>query len=112
MSAWLSNTVIDLKLTFRDRQALFWNYLLPLFFLSLGFIVASVAESVKVALVMANVLFYPLMFLGGATLPVQMLSPSLRKVSRLLPSNFLVEGLGRIMVDGDGLGNTLVHLAV
>ena len=223
MSAWLSNTVIDLKLTFRDRQALFWNYLFPLFFLflfatifgrgnpkavthlmpgmlaisamaagffglsiglvtarergtlrryklapiqpwliissqvasnfvialstlllqlalariiyhieivgsfwnllvmlsvgalaflSLGFIVASVAESVKVALVMANVLFYPLMFLGGATLPVQMLSPSLRKVSRLLPSNFLVEGLGRIMVDGDGLGNTLLHLAV
>src|SRR2546423_7584547 len=35
MSAWLSNTVIDLKLTFRDRQALFWNYLFPLFFLFL-----------------------------------------------------------------------------
>lgn len=223
MSAWLSNTAIDLKLTFRDRQTLFWSYVFPLFFLflfatifgrgnpkavtqlmpgmlsisamatgffglsigfvtmrergmlrryklapihpwliissqivsnfvvalstlmiqlalariiyhieivgsfvdmlvmlsvgalaflSLGFIVASVAESTKVALVMANVLFYPLMFLGGATLPLQMLSPGLRQVSRLLPSNFLVEGLGRIMVDGDGLGNTLVHLAV
>jgi len=223
MNAWLSNTVIDLKLTFRDRQALFWSYIFPLFFLflfatifgrgnpkavtqlmpgmlcisamaagffglsvglvnmrergmlrryrlapihpwliissqvasnfvvgisalmlqlalariiyhieivgsfwnlmimlsvgmlaflSLGFIVASVAESTKVALVMANVLFYPLMFLGGATLPIQMLSPALRKVSRLLPSNFLVEGLGRIMVDGESLRNTLIHLAV
>lgn len=223
MSAWLNNTIIDLKLTFRDRQAIFWNYLFPLFFLflfatifgrgnpkgvsqlmpgmlcisamaggffglsvglvslrergtlrryrlapihpwliissqivsnfvvalstlllqlalakliyhieivgsfwdmmimlsvgtlaflSLGFIVASVAESVKVALVLGNILFYPLMFLGGATLPTQMLSPTLQKFSRLLPSNFMVEGLGRIMVDGDALGSVLVHLAV
>jgi ABC-2 type transport system permease protein len=223
MNAWISNTLIDLKLTFRDRQALFWSYLFPLFFLflfatifgrgnpkavtnlmpgmlsisamaagffglsiglvslrergmlrryklapihpwlimssqlvsnfvvaisalllqlalarmiyhieikgsfsdllimlsvgalaflSLGFIIAGVAESTKVALVMANVLFYPLMFLGGAALPVQMLSPALRKVSRLLPSNFMVEGLGQIMVDGVGLGSVIVHLAV
>jgi len=223
MNTWLLNTVTELKLTFRDRQALFWNFVFPLFFLflfstifargnpkavagllpglltisamaggffglsiglvtarergilrryrlapirpwmlissqlasnflvvlstlvvqlllargvyrieiagslaammvmlsvgvlaflALGFVIASVAEGTKVALVMANVLFYPLMFLGGAALPRQMLSPALREFSRLLPSSYLVEGLGRIMVDGESLRHNVLPLAV
>jgi ABC-2 type transport system permease protein len=223
MNAWLLNTVIELKLTLRDRQAMFWSYLFPLFFLflfatifgrgnpqgvtalmpgllaisamaagffglsiglvtarerdvlrrykltpirpwmlissqlaanflialstillqlalarffyrttvagsfaamllmlsvgalaflALGFVIASAAPSVKVALVTANVLFYPLMFLGGAALPKFMLPPTLRQFSLLLPTNYLVEGLGRIMVDGDSLANSSRHLAV
>jgi ABC-2 type transport system permease protein len=223
MNAWLNNTLIELKLNFRDRQTLFWNYVFPLFFLfifssifargnpkaatalmpgllsisamaagffglgiglvtarergilrryqlsplspwvlissqlacnflialstlllqltlarliyrvqvagslaallvmlsvgalaflALGFIISSVAESAKVALVMANVLFYPFMFLSGAALPRQMLSPELRRFSHVLPPSYLVEGLGRIMVDGQGLGSNAVSLAV
>ena len=223
MNAWLHNTLVEIKLTFRDKEALFWNYILPLLFLflfcsifgrgnpkgvtgmmpgllcisamaagffnlsiglvtarersilrryqlapvrpwliitsqltanfiivistlmlqlaaarlvyhieiagsiwstmlllitgvlaflALGFVIASVAESVKVALVTANILFYPLMFLGGAAIPKQMLSPALRKVALLLPTTFFVDGLGQIMVDGASLRNSLPHLIV
>ena len=37
MNAWLSNTSMNLKLTFRDRQAIFWTYIFPLFFLFFDF---------------------------------------------------------------------------
>jgi len=72
-------------------------------FLALGLLIASVAQSVKVALLLANLLFFPLMFLGGAAIPKFMLPPAIQNISRLLPSNYMVEGLGRIMVDGRGL---------
>jgi hypothetical protein len=35
LNAWVNNTLIGLKLTFRDRQAIFWTYGFPLFFLFL-----------------------------------------------------------------------------
>src|SRR5262249_24011298 len=47
-------------------------------FLAIGFIIASVAENAKTAQVMANLLFFPLMFLGGAAFPLQFLPPKLQ----------------------------------
>src|SRR5262249_34590560 len=35
MNAWINKTVISIKLALRDRQTLFFSYLLPLFFLFL-----------------------------------------------------------------------------
>jgi len=81
-------------------------------FLALGLLIASVAESVKVALALANLLFFPLMFLGGAAIPKFMLPPAIQKISRLTPSNYMVEGLGRIMVDGKSLSDSGAQLIV
>jgi len=81
-------------------------------FLALGLLIASVAESVKVALALANLLFFPLMFLGGAAIPKFMLPPAIQKISRLTPSNYMVEGLGRIMVDGKSLSDSGTQLIV
>jgi len=81
-------------------------------FLALGLLIASVAKNVKVALAMANLLFYPLMFLGGAAIPKFMLPPAIQKISRLTPSNYMVEGLGRIMVDGKSLSDSGAQLVV
>ncbi len=81
-------------------------------FLALGLLIASVAQSVKVALLLANLLFFPLMFLGGAAIPKFMLPPAILKISRLMPSNYMVEGLGRIMVDGKSLSDSGPQLMV
>ncbi len=81
-------------------------------FLAIGLLIASVAESVKVALAVANLLFFPLMFLGGAAIPKFMLPPTVQKISWLTPSNYMVEGLGRIMVDGKSLSDSGVQLIV
>jgi ABC-2 type transport system permease protein len=81
-------------------------------FLALGLLIASVAESVKVALALANLLFFPLMFLGGAAIPKFLLPPAIQKISRLTPSNYMVEGLGRIMVEGKSLSDSGAQLIV
>lgn len=223
LNAWINNTLIGLKLTFRDRQAIFWTYVFPLFFLflfssvfargrsdmvlallpgllcisvmsaglfgmsitlvamrergilrryrlapigpwmiitseiassllvmfstlllqitlakiiykveiagsvfatfvmlaagalaflSLGFIVASVAENAKAAQVLSNILFFPLMFLGGAAFPLQFLPPKMQNLARALPSSYMVDGLYRVMKEGAGLGANLKNLGV
>lgn len=223
VQAWLNNTVMSLKLTYRDRQAIFWTYIFPLFFLflfasvfargraevvtglmagllcissmsaglfgmsinlvmmrergilrryrlapispllvisselvagfvvllstlvlqlmlaaviyrmriagnllvmllmlsvgaltflAIGFIVASVAENARAAQVLSNLLFFPLMFLGGAAFPLAFLPKGLQNVSRLLPSQYMVEGLRRVMVEGAGLRAILPYLGV
>jgi ABC-2 type transport system permease protein len=81
-------------------------------FVGIGFIIASVAKNAKVAPIMANVVFFPLMFLGGAAFPLAFLPPAIRKVARVLPSSYLVDGLGQIIVGGAGLGANLTNLAV
>jgi ABC-2 type transport system permease protein len=81
-------------------------------FLALGFIVASVAENARAAQVMSNLLFFPLMFLGGAAFPLAFLPKGLQNVARLLPSQYMVEGLRRVMVDGAGLRAILPYLGV
>jgi len=223
LNAWINNTLIGLKLTFRDRQAIFWTYAFPLFFLflfagifargqaamvmtmlpgllcisamssglmgigiafpamrergvlrryrlapigpwmiitsgiassmlvslstllmqialakivykieiagsvfatlvvlivgavaffSLGFVIASMADNVKSATVLCNLLFFPLMFLGGAAFPLQFLPPKLQVLARVLPSSYMVDGLYRVMKEGAGLVANLKNLGV
>ncbi len=223
MQGWINNTIIGLKLTFRDRQAIFWTYVFPLFFLfmfssvfgrgrpevvaallpgllcistmaaglfgmgivlvvmrergilrryrlapispwmiitseiasslvvslstlllqialakivykieiagsavatlvmlvagalaflSLGFIVASVAENVRTAQILSNILFFPLMFLGGAAFPLQFLPPKLQALAQALPSRYMVDGLYQVMKEGAGLSANLKNPGV
>ncbi len=72
-------------------------------FLAIGFIVAGVADNARSAQVMSNILYFPMMFLGGAAIPLQFLPPGLRNFSRLLPSRHMTESLGRVIVGGEGL---------
>jgi len=81
-------------------------------FLSLGFIVASVAENARAAQVLSNLLFFPLMFLGGAAFPMQFLPPKLQNLARALPSSYMVDGLYRVMKEGAGLGANLKNLGM
>ena len=81
-------------------------------FFSLGFVVAGVADNVKSATVLCNLLFFPLMFLGGAAFPMEFLPPKLQDLARALPSNYMVDGLYRVMKEGEGLVANLKNLAV
>ncbi len=81
-------------------------------FQAIGFIVAAVAENAKSAQVLSNLLFFPLMFLGGAAFPLAMLPPAVRRFSRFLPSQYMVDGVGRVLEQGQGLRANALNLAV
>ena len=81
-------------------------------FQAIGFIVAAVAENAKAAQVLSNMLFFPLMFLGGAAFPLSMLPPAIRRFSRFLPSQYMVDGVGRVLGQGESLRANALNLAV
>jgi ABC-2 type transport system permease protein len=59
-------------------------------FFSLGFVLASVMPNARTAQVVGMVIFYPMLFLSGAGLPLELLPDGVRKVSNFLPLTHVV----------------------
>ncbi len=59
-------------------------------FFSLGFVLASVLPSARSAQAVAMVLFFPMLFLSGATIPAEILPASVRSWAQLLPLTHVV----------------------
>lgn len=59
-------------------------------FFSLGFVLASVLPNARTAQVVGMAIFYPMLFLSGAGLPLEMLPEGVRKVSNFLPLTHVV----------------------
>lgn len=54
-------------------------------FFALGYLIASVAPTARVAQVVGMVLAYPMMFLSGAAIPMEVLPARLQEISRFIP---------------------------
>jgi len=59
-------------------------------FFALGYLLAGLAPSPRVAQTVGMVLAYPMMFLSGASLPLELLSPGLRQVADFIPLTYVV----------------------
>src|SRR5262245_733595 len=99
MNAWLLNTVIELKLTFRDRQALFWTYVFPLLFLFLFCAVFGRGNPKAVAGLMAGLLCISAMAGGFFGLGIEVVTARERgilrryKLSPIHPLSIVSRGL-------------------
>lgn len=62
-------------------------------FFSIGFIVSSLAKRMQTALGIAMVLMYPMMFLSGATIPLEAYPEVLQKLSVIVPLTYVVNVL-------------------
>lgn len=70
-------------------------------FFSLGFILSGLMPTARSAQVVAMVLFYPMMFLSGATIPREVLPETIRNYSQILPLTHVVNLLRGLWI-GDG----------
>lgn len=52
---------------------------------SIGALIASVAPNEQTAILVANIVYFPMIFLSGATFPVEILPQGLQTASRFLP---------------------------
>jgi ABC-2 type transport system permease protein len=59
-------------------------------FYSLGYLLASLVPTARAAQAVGMVIFFPMMFLSGAGMPLQLLPEGLRKVSDFLPLSYVV----------------------
>src|SRR5712671_7077205 len=66
---------------------------------SLGLVIASVTNTMQETQVLNQLLWLPLIFLSGATIPFTSLSNSVKHIALFLPATYLVHGLKRAIVD-------------
>jgi ABC-2 type transport system permease protein len=66
----------------------------------LGMVIASVAATEQTALVIANLVYFPMIFLTGATVPLTLMPDAMRSISDALPLTYAVEALQWAWVGG------------
>ncbi len=82
-----------------------------LMFCALSFAVAAISRSVAQANGLAQVLFTPMMFLSGATLPYELMPAWMQKIAWVLPATYYIKSLKSTLAGG-GLNDNFASLAV
>ncbi len=72
-------------------------------FRAIGGIIASVSNSMAESQIIIQLLYFPMLFLSGATFPISILPEWVQIVSQFLPSTHLFSGLQTILVRKEGL---------
>ena len=69
----------------------------------MGLLVGSTARDIRTAPAIANLLFFPMMFLSGSAMPFALLPEGVQRFARLLPTTYLNETYSGVIVRGEGL---------
>lgn len=67
---------------------------------SIGYVIASVAPTARTAQVVGMVIFYPMLFLSGAAMPLEIMPESIQQVSKFLPLTYVVNILKGLWFGG------------
>jgi imidazolonepropionase-like amidohydrolase/ABC-type multidrug transport system permease subunit len=68
----------------------------------MGLLVGSTARDMRTAPAIANLLFFPLMFLSGSAMPFAFLPEGVQRFARMLPTTYLVDAYSSVIVRGEG----------
>lgn len=80
-------------------------------FCTLSFAIASVAKTAPQANLIVQMIFLPMMFLSGSTLPYEAMPNWLQKLSLVLPATYNVKSL-KLVLSGGGLEGNWENLIV
>ncbi len=58
---------------------------------AIGYIIASLSPGARTAQVVGMVIFYPMMFLSGSAIPLEVLPANVQRVSAILPLTYVVK---------------------
>ncbi|MGI8958459.1 MAG: amidohydrolase family protein [Bryobacteraceae bacterium] len=72
-------------------------------FRSMGMIVAAVVNSAQEGGILIQLLYLPMLFLSGATIPVSVMPIWVQSIAQFLPATYLFQGMQSIMIAGDSL---------
>jgi len=65
--------------------------LITLSFAAMGYLIAALAPTARIAQTIGMALYFPMMFLSGAAFPVEMMPAWLQNISKALPMTLAVE---------------------
>jgi ABC-type multidrug transport system permease subunit len=78
----------------------------------MGLLVGSTARDIRTAPAIANLLFFPMMFLSGSAMPFAVLPEGVQRFARVLPTTYLNETYSGVIVRGDSVIALAGSLAV
>jgi len=78
---------------------------------SIGYLIAGLAPGARTAQVVGMVIFYPMMFLSGASIPLEIMPETIQRIANFLPLTYVVRLL-RGLWFGDAWGEHLLETAV
>ena len=78
----------------------------------MGLLVGATARDIRTAPAIANLLFFPLMFLSGSAFPFAMLPDGVKRFARVLPTTYLNESYAGVIVAGQSVWPMAGTLAV
>lgn len=82
-------------------------------FVSIGFLLCSLARTSESARGLAAMVAFPMLFLSGVFIPIDLMPQSLQNAVHALPLTYLSEGLRAVLNDGRGIDRMVaVDLAV
>lgn len=92
--------VFDLKFYGNIFSVLFAMLLITASIFSIGLLIAGITKNAKTALAISYVIYFPMLFLSGSTLPLALMPDVIIKISKFLPLTYGVE-----LLQGLWLGN-------
>jgi ABC-2 type transport system permease protein len=78
---------------------------------AIGYLIASIVPGARTAQVVGMVIFYPMMFLSGASVPLEVMPETVRRISDFIPLTYVVS-LIRGLWFGNGWGEHLTEVIV
>jgi ABC-2 type transport system permease protein len=66
---------------------------------ALGFAIASLVRTVNAARAVSFAIFYPMMFLSGGTIPLQLMPQSIQNIAKLMPMTYAVNLMKSLWFD-------------
>ncbi|MFQ5604926.1 MAG: ABC transporter permease [bacterium] len=106
-----AKVVYNLKFDGSVLNILLAFILSSLSFFALGFVLSGFTPTARSAQIIAMVLFYPMLFLSGATIPREILPETVKTYAQILPLTHVVNLLRGLWV-GHGWHEHLLELAV
>lgn len=72
-------------------------------FRAIGLVIASVANNMQEGTILVQLLYFPMLFLSGATFPSQYFPRSLQIISKFIPATYYVDGITNLLSNNRGI---------
>src|ERR1700704_4784712 len=97
MMVLLSHFIYGMPLPERWPSLLIFVALGALAFRSIGLIVASVVNSMQESQIVIQLLYFPMLFLSGTTIPISVMPSWVQVIAQFIPATYLMTGMQSIL---------------
>ena len=107
----VAKLVFDLKFMGNIFEIIIIFLLSTLSVFSIGFLIASISPNMKAANAIANLVYFPMLFLTGATIPIEIMPDFMQRISQFLPVTHVVDAMKQVWT-GDDITSAWVSILV